>query len=550
MPNGSMIRAVCGAARRWTAWRRVCLVEAVRRVTALGAAILLVASLVVPAFGAAAAPQAAPITLTADHIDYNTQTGDVVADGHVKATQADQTITSDHLTGNLQTGQVHAEGHVTLAQTGQTSTGDALTYNYRTRVGQMSNATSKYGPWNMTGHSLETARGQGVGYMTSLTPCDPKRPAFLVKSKRVVVIPDDHLTAYQSTLYVYGVPVAYLPVYTASLRRRRNAESGPTIGYTTFDGLFAEYNQFFLLGDATDQLRVRYGTNSLVTVENILSERAADHVWSLHLGRQEFYDQNGNLANVDRNSIDLVYDGHDIPGVPASYQFEAHYGDYHEKLTGVDTTRADGIVTVSSNTFQLSKVLSAAASAYYKYDYYGTGQQRNIYSVQAALSQVLNPVSSATLSYNLVSITGINPSQFVTNGGPFDPFSFDSLNNASAVTLTYSYYPIRGLFQSGSWNVAYDFNSLQTTTNMSLNFNISPSLVFTTAATYNLTQSLLTEVDYAVNGTCDCLSLGLLYRTFPSSPASNTWYITVGVNTLPGASTQFQLGGGAPSHFP
>jgi hypothetical protein len=205
---------------------------------------------------------------------------------------------------------------------------------------------------------------------------------------------------------------------------------------------------------------------------------------------------------------------------------------------------------VASSTLQFSQSLSGAASAYDRYDSYGTGQQRNIVSAQAALSQVLNPVSSVTLSYNLVSITGINPSQFVTNGGPFDPFSFDSYSPASTVTLTYSYYPAQGLFQSGSWNVAYDFNSLQTTTTMSLNLQISPSLLFTTSASYNLTVSQVTEIDYAVNATCDCLSLGLLYRTFPSSPSNNTWYITLGVNTLAGASTQFQLGGGAPSHLP
>jgi len=35
----------------------------------------------------------------------------------------------------------------------------------------------------------------------------------------------------------------------------------------------------------------------------------------------------------------------------------------------------------------------------------------------------------------------------------------------------------------------------------------------------------------------------VLYRTFPNS-ANNTWYITLGVNTVPGATTQFQLGGG------
>ena len=72
------------------------------------------------------------------------------------------TITADHLTGNLQTGEVNAQGHVTLVQGTQSATGDSLTYNYRTRVGQMGQVTTKYGPWNVTTQLLDT-QGNGTG---------------------------------------------------------------------------------------------------------------------------------------------------------------------------------------------------------------------------------------------------------------------------------------------------------------------------------------------------------------------------------------------------
>ena len=81
---------------------------------------------------AAQAPAGAdqgPITLTADHIEYDTQTGDVVADGHVVATRGSTTITADHLTGNLNTGDVQATGHVVLTQPGRSATGENLRYN-------------------------------------------------------------------------------------------------------------------------------------------------------------------------------------------------------------------------------------------------------------------------------------------------------------------------------------------------------------------------------------------------------------------------------------
>src|SRR5579883_2007766 len=90
-----------------------------RRGRALGAAFLLVASLALPALCAPPPAAGAPITVTGDHVQYDTSTGDFTADGHVKATQADQTITADHLTGNVNTGMVRAEGHVVLTQAGQ-----------------------------------------------------------------------------------------------------------------------------------------------------------------------------------------------------------------------------------------------------------------------------------------------------------------------------------------------------------------------------------------------------------------------------------------------
>ena len=296
------------------------------------------------------------------------------------------------------------------------------------------------------------------------------------------------------------------------------------------------------MGDASNQLRLRYGTLTEFTVENITTLPAGDHTWTLHLGRAEIYDTGGHLVNLNENSINLAYNGHPIGVLPDNYELTMNYGNYDELATGVNTTRADGLVTLTSRTVQLSDVLSLGAGAFYEYDYYGTGVQRNVVNFAAALTQTLNQVSSVTLSYNTIGVSGYAPRGAVLNG-PFTPFSFDSQSPTSSVTATYAYYPGgHHLFQYGTFSLAYDFYGQQTTSNVSLTFLITPTVLFTTSGNYNYTLGEFTEIDYAVNATCDCLSIGLLYRTFPQSPQSNTIYVTLSVNTLAGASSQFQFG--------
>ncbi|TMI79710.1 MAG: hypothetical protein E6H04_10135 [Bacillati bacterium ANGP1] len=87
-----------------------------------------------------------------------------------------------------------------------------------------------------------------------------------------------------------------LPVYSATLGR----QSGPTVGYNSLDGIYADYANSFPVGEFRNDYRVRFGTLSGWSAEDILSERIADHVVSLHLGRKELLDINGVLVGVDQ----------------------------------------------------------------------------------------------------------------------------------------------------------------------------------------------------------------------------------------------------------
>ena len=475
----------------------------------------------------AATPQG-PIELTADHIEYDSQTGNVVADGHVVATRGGSTINADHLTGNLKTGDVLASGHVVLTQPGKTATGDQLRYNYRTRAGEITHAVAKSPPWTVTGQTMTTAARQGTALWSSMTPCDPRRPAFRVTARKVFIVFDDYLKAYDAILYVYGVPIMYVPVYTVSLKPGRG-NAGPTVGYDNFNGYWVEYTQYVPIGDWTGQVRIRDASRSGWSGEGIFFRQFPDYLINFHFGRAVSFDQTGNQFNLDQNTVDATGNYWRVPWLPVSLQGIVQTGTFYESESRVGASRTEEIVNIMSDTFKLAPQLYVSAAGYLRWDSYGTGQNRQVTAAQAAMTQTLTSSSSATLAYNFATVLGTSP------------FLFDGVGTDSSLALSYSYYP-GGLLANATISDTYDFLAQQTTYGLYATFNVSPSIQVGTNIQYNYTLRQLNEIDYVVNLTCDCLALGVLYQTFPYSPQTNRWYVTLGINTLPGVSTTVRFG--------
>lgn len=498
--------------------------SALRRSLALGAAGLLLLGSAVPA-PAALPPSAAPIVLTADHIQYNTGTGVAVADGHVRVSRGDAVITADHLEGNLATGDVEAIGHVTLTQGGRVVTGTALHFNYQTQRGEIQQVTTQYGPWRLTADELETSTGQGIGYNTTITPCDPQHPAFLVTAGQVVVVPGDHITAYHASVFLFGAHVVTLGTYTISLKNDITAQAGPRIGYDNLNGVYFEYGHYFPVGSASNFLRIRYGSTSGLTAEDLLTARDGDHVWTLDLGRSQGFDQNGNLFNLDRYSLDLTYDQHRL-GNWASYTLQAQAGSYREVATGVSATRGEALLAMTADAIRLSPSLLWIGAGQARVDAYGTGQERTVVGFTVGLTELLDPSNSLSLTYNLASVGGGTP------------FLFDVISPDSTVALSYN-YAATGFLQAAGVSVSYSFLALQTTLGANAALALSPTLLLSLAGSYNLTTQQWGEVDVAVNATCDCLAVSLLYRTFPQNPAQNVLLFTIGLSPVAQVFTPF-----------
>ena len=499
----------------------------------------------VPAAPALAAPApliSGPVTLTADRIEYNSQTNVATADGNVRVETKEVVLTADHLEYDAVSQEVTATGHVTLKRGGNTATGDLLKYNLSTREGKMEPVVAQYGPMHVLSRTLETAGGQAVAYDATITTCDPKNPIYKVTAKRVVIIPGDHLTAYDASVYVANTRVFTLPSYTTTLvpgeKKRR---SGPSFGYTYLDGPFVQYNWYFPIGGAENYFRVRYATMTSFSAENVTTDRVNDHLWTLDLGRNESFNEQNNLQNVDQASLTVAYDDKRPRGWPLIYHWSASVGTYTE-LAGtsvntassinptpisisspqVSSTRAQALGTFTTDSFQVAKNTFVAAGGLVRYDTYGIGQQRFIVGGSVAATTLLGGPSSVTYSYHFDSISGSTP------------FQFDLQNPASAANITYSYVS-SGFLQLFSVGATYDFLALQTIIGANFTMAVAKGVLLSVAPLYNVSTGQLNEVDYALNVKCDCITANFVYRTFPQNPSANQFVFTIGLSELPGA---------------
>src|SRR5207302_1541543 len=363
---------------------------------------------------------------------------------------------------------------------------------------------------------------QAVVSDASITPCDPDHPFYKITAKKIVIAPDQSVTAYDASLWVGGVRVITLPSYTAG----PHGWSGPSLGYNTLDGAYIEYANSFPVGAWRDEYRIRLATTTGLSAENILSERAADHLWKVDLGRSQVQDVNGTLFNIDRYTLDLEYDRQRLSWVPVDFQVETHAGSYRELATGIAATRAEGLATIATDTFRLGPRLFASAGGLARYDTYGTGQKRTVLEGSAALTSPLSIWASASLSYSGVGVSGGTP------------FLFDLISPSSVASLSYTYI-FGGFVQSAGANLSYDFLAQQTTLGLNVSMTITPTTALSVSSQYNLATQQMTEVDYALTVRCDCVTVGLVYRTFPLTPSANNLMVTVQLNAFPGSNVTF-----------
>jgi LPS-assembly protein len=214
--------------------------------------------------GAPGLDRDAPVTFTADSVEYDRDRGLVVARGKVEAWQGERLLRADEFTYDRNTGVATARGNVQLLEPdGQVLFADSVELKDRFRDGVLTgvrallaaNGRLAANGVRRTGGTVnELARA--VYSSCDLCPDDPTRPPlWQVQAQRAVQDKDQQRITYRdATLRFAGVPAFYTPYFSHPdpAAPRASGFLFPTLGYTRFLGAFVETPYFWAIDDSSD----------------------------------------------------------------------------------------------------------------------------------------------------------------------------------------------------------------------------------------------------------------------------------------------------------
>ena len=163
--------------------------------------------------------------LRADELDYNTETGDAEARGHVHF---------EHFVRGEKLDCDHAEYNVS-AETGKFyDVSGSATSRIQARRGLLITQT----PFYFQGKWAERLEDHYILHEGFITDCVLPNAWWRMKGPKFEVIPGDHATSRSSWFYLKGMPLVYFPYFYKSLKKepRRSGFLIPTIGNSSSRG--------------------------------------------------------------------------------------------------------------------------------------------------------------------------------------------------------------------------------------------------------------------------------------------------------------------------
>src|SRR5437588_7096657 len=145
--------------------------------------------------------------LYADSVDYNSDSGDVVADGHVVLDGGpnDEHVEATHATYNVRAESGRFE-HV-VGTTGM-------------RLREKRRILTSENPFAFTGRVVEkTGPDHYLVYDGTITTCELPRPKWEFNAHKIIVEVGGNASIYRSTFRIRGVPVLYFPFSTHPIYR-------------------------------------------------------------------------------------------------------------------------------------------------------------------------------------------------------------------------------------------------------------------------------------------------------------------------------------------
>ena len=187
-------------------------------------------------------------------VEYDMVAGTAFWTNGIYIKYSDNTVlTADSALLNQQTGDVVADGHVRIESCNQIWIGDHIRYNFLTHQMQSDKFRTGKPPVFAAGRKLEgnvTNRTYSARHVF-VTTDDVSNPAMRVRASRIKIVPGKYVEMWNAVLYVDGVPAFYFPYYKRNLGDRAN-NFNFVPGYRSAYGPYLLNTYTWFLGDNVD----------------------------------------------------------------------------------------------------------------------------------------------------------------------------------------------------------------------------------------------------------------------------------------------------------
>ena len=260
------------------------------------------------------ASQNAPVTFTADEVQYDQNAALVVARGNVEAFQGGRILRADELTYNRNTGVATARGNVQLIEAdGQVMFAESAELSNQMRDGVLE---------GLRGYLLQNGRIAATGARRTdgsifdlsrvvYSVCDPCKddplapPLWQLRARTATLDRNEQQVRYRgASLDMAGVPVMWLPYFQHpdGSAARQSGFLSPSFGITKYLGGFIETPYYWAI-DESQELVLRPTTSTRVA-----PNLGLDYRRRFNIGEMEVLSSIGQLDG--RDGTDEGFAGH------------------------------------------------------------------------------------------------------------------------------------------------------------------------------------------------------------------------------------------------
>ncbi|MBV8843312.1 MAG: LPS-assembly protein LptD [Bryobacterales bacterium] len=241
--------------------------------------------------------ETATMSLTADEVDYDQDTGEASARGHVHYENyvSGEKLFCDHANYNTQeeTGQFYE-----------------VSGTAPSRIEARPGLLTTTNPFYFQGKWAERKEGHYIIYNGFITDCDLPNPWWRLQGPKFDILPRDHAIAHSSWFYVRKIPLFYAPALYKSLKKepRRSGFLTPNIGHSSLRGMMAGFGYFWAINRSYD-LTYRAQYFSSVGINNVLDFRGkVNETTDFNLTAYALSDHSSN-PSVSRGGYLILFDG-------------------------------------------------------------------------------------------------------------------------------------------------------------------------------------------------------------------------------------------------